>query len=122
RPTIRRRSCRGAPGAASRSGSWPAAARDGSAAGADVRAAPSRPRFAAAPRGARGAALSSDEPLPRLPMQRVAAAPAAVLLELDTVRRVPLGLLRLVVAPLALGARERDSDSDSGFCHGFFFV
>ena len=40
------------------------------------------------------------------PVQRVLAAPAAVLLELDAVRRVPLRLVRLVVAPLALGAGE----------------
>src|SRR5581483_7185684 len=58
--------------------------------------------------------------LPRLPVHGVAAAPAAVLLELDAVRRVPLRLLRLVVAPLALGAGERDCDSDSG-CHSCSF-
>src|SRR4051794_15225137 len=49
-----------------------------------------------------------------LPVRRVAAAPAAVLLELDAVGRVPLRLLRLIIAPLALGARKRDCDSDSG--------
>src|SRR3954471_17563742 len=49
-----------------------------------------------------------------LPVRGVRAAPAAVLLELDAVGRVPLRLLRLVVPPLALGARERDCDSDSG--------
>src|SRR6188768_3504637 len=54
--------------------------------------------------------------LPRLPMHRVRAAPAAVLLELHPVGGVSLGLLRLVVAPLALGAGERDRDSYSG-CH-----
>src|SRR2546423_7482109 len=53
-----------------------------------------------------------------LPVGRVPAAPAAVLLELDAVRRVPLRLLGLVVAPLALGAGERDPNSDSG-CHLF---
>ena len=72
--------------------------------------------------GLDGAALSSAWPLPGLPMQRVTPAPAAVLLELDAVGRVPLGLLGLVVAPLALGARERDPNSDSGLCHGFFFL
>ena len=54
--------------------------------------------------------------LPRLPMQRVLAAPAAVLRELDAVRRVPFGLLCLVVTPPALRAGKRDCDSDSG-CH-----
>src|SRR5436190_6481511 len=54
--------------------------------------------------------------LPRLPVRRMAAAPAAELLELDPVGRVPLVLHRLVVPPLALGARERDLVSDSG-CH-----
>jgi hypothetical protein len=49
-------------------------------------------------------------------MNRVLTAPAAVLLELDTVGRVPLRLVRLVVPPLALGAGERDRDSNSG-CH-----
>src|SRR5205085_6832848 len=47
--------------------------------------------------------------LPGFPVERVSAAPAAVLLELDPVGRVPLRLVGLVVAPLALGARERDS-------------
>ena len=46
-------------------------------------------------------------------MHCVPLAPAAVLLELDPVRGVPLGLLRLVVPPLALRAGERDCDSDS---------
>src|SRR5262245_45781136 len=52
--------------------------------------------------------------LPGLAMQRMTAAPAAVLAQLHAVRGVPLGLLRLVVAPLAVGAGERDRDSDSG--------
>ena len=52
-------------------------------------------------------------------MQGVGGAPAAVLPELDAVRGVPLRLLGLVVAPFALGARERDCDSDSGLGHGF---
>src|SRR3981081_3358971 len=47
-----------------------------------------------------------------LPVRGVRAAPAAVLAELDAVRRVPLGLHRLVVPPLALGAGERDRNSD----------
>src|SRR5207237_137294 len=87
-------------------------------------AVPARP-------GARVAALSSAWPrryaswdrgftrslcigLSRLSMCRVAAAPTAVLAQLDTVRRVPLGLRRLVVPPLAVGAREGDRVSYSG--------
>src|SRR5437879_627043 len=54
-----------------------------------------------------------------LPMRGVPAAPAAVLLELDPVGGVPLGLLRLIVTPLAHGAGERDCDSNSG---GHFLV
>src|SRR6185312_7515676 len=73
----------------------------------------------AAPRAGRGAVSGSAWPrLARLPMRRVPAAPAAVLLELDAVGRISLRLLRLVVTPLALGAGERDRDSDSG-CHLF---
>ena len=45
-------------------------------------------------------------------MRRVAPAPVAVLAQLDAVRVVPLGLLCLVVAPLALLAGERNGDSD----------
>src|SRR3954447_9280376 len=41
-----------------------------------------------------------------LPVRGVGAAPAAVLLALDAVGRVSLRLLRLVIAPLALSARE----------------
>src|SRR5262249_1175821 len=55
--------------------------------------------------------------LARLPVRRVPAAPPAVLAELDAVRRVPLGLRRLVVPPPALRARERDPNSDSGLGH-----
>src|SRR5207248_8505211 len=54
-----------------------------------------------------------------LPVDRVTAAPAAVLLELDAVGRVSLRLLRLVIAPLALGAGERDRDS---YSRGHFSV
>src|SRR5690242_150224 len=50
-------------------------------------------------------------------MGRVLAAPAAELAELDAVRIVPLGLHRLVVAPPALSAGERDRNSDSGLRH-----
>src|SRR5690348_13826623 len=55
--------------------------------------------------------------LPRLPVGGVRAAPAAVLRELDPVGRVPLRFLGLVVAALALGAGERDRNSDSGLGH-----
>jgi hypothetical protein len=41
-------------------------------------------------------------------MNGVAAAPRAVLLELDAVRIVLLVLVRVIVAPLALLASERD--------------
>src|SRR5918995_4034392 len=58
----------------------------------------------------------SGHGLPGLPVERVRRAPPTVLAELDPVGRVSLRLLRLVVAPLALGASERDRDSDSG-CH-----
>src|SRR5262249_54322351 len=67
-------------------------------------------------RGAGGAVASWSEPLARLPVQRVATAPAAVLAELDAVGRIALRLLRLVVPAPALGTSERDCDSDSG-CH-----
>ena len=51
------------------------------------------------------------EPLTGLLVSRVAAAPAAVLADLDSVRRVPPRLVRLIVAALALLAREGDADS-----------
>src|SRR4051812_12516070 len=69
----------------------------------------------------RDAVPASLAPLTRLPVERVLAAPTAVLLELHAVGRVPLRLLGRVVAPLALGAGECDSYSDSRLCHGFFF-
>ena len=47
----------------------------------------------------------------------MAPAPAAELLELHPVGRVPLRLRRLVVAALALGAGERDRNSHSTFGH-----
>src|SRR5581483_7001081 len=74
-------------------------------------------------RGAGGAAGGTCEPwrLPGLPVDRVSTAPAAVLLELNAVRRVPLGLVGLIVAALAFGASERDCDSDSG-CHFSFSI
>src|SRR5918911_79143 len=48
----------------------------------------------------------------------VAAAPAAVLAQLDPVRVVALRLLALVVAPLALLASQRHCDSDVPAGHG----
>src|SRR5207302_6225311 len=83
-----------------------------------------RRRQTAPPVGrALGAALTSlltglpgHRVLPGLAVDRVLLAPAAVFLELDPVRIVPLRLVRLVIAPLALGARKGDRDSDSG-CH-----
>jgi hypothetical protein len=44
-------------------------------------------------------------------MGRVAAAPAAVLLELDAIARIVPILLGYVVAPFALGAFERHVDT-----------
>src|SRR5262245_63262762 len=69
-------------------------------------------------RGATGAALGTglSGHLAGLPVHSVPAAPTAVLLELDPIRRVPLRLLGLVIASLALRAGERDSDSYST-CH-----
>src|SRR6266446_4627880 len=55
--------------------------------------------------------------LARLPVRGVGAAPAAVLAELDAVRRVPLGLHRLIVPPLAHRAGEGDRNSNSGLGH-----
>ena len=52
-------------------------------------------------------------------MRRVLPAPAAVLAQLDAVRRVPLGLGRLIVPALAVGASEGDRVSDS--CGHFSF-
>src|SRR5688572_31453694 len=48
----------------------------------------------------------------------VAAAPAAVLAQLDAIRIVPLGLLRLIVAPLALLTLQGDGDSNVSASHG----
>src|SRR3954447_1871881 len=76
-----------------------------------------RRRFPAAPapRDGRAAGHASVSPsLAGLPVRRVAAAPAAVFAQLDAVRRVPLGLGRLVVPPLAIGASEGDCVSYSG--------
>src|SRR5581483_8048664 len=73
-----------------------------------------RPPAGPPPGARRAAACASRGPLARLPVQRVPAAPAAVLPKVPPVRGVPLRLLRLVVAPLALRAGERDRDSDSG--------
>ena len=50
-------------------------------------------------------------------MGGMAPAPAAVLFHLNAVRRVSLGLGRLVVPPLACSECKRDGNSDSGFRH-----
>src|SRR3954447_8357146 len=62
-------------------------------------------------------ARRSGHALARLLVGGVLAAPRAVLRELDPVGRVSLGLLSLVVASLAVLARERDRDADTGLCH-----
>ena len=49
--------------------------------------------------------------LPRLPVESVALAPLAVLLELKTVRIILLILLGRVIATLALGACESDQST-----------
>jgi hypothetical protein len=50
----------------------------------------------------------------------VPAAPTAVLAKLDPVGMVALGLLGLVVAPLAFLTREGDGDSDVSASHWSF--
>src|ERR1700710_170367 len=49
-----------------------------------------------------------------LAVRRVLLAPATVLAQLDPLGIVALGLVALIVTPLALRAGERDSDSDVG--------
>src|SRR5918912_2586949 len=81
-------------------------------------AAPSGAPPPSARRARRCARVCLANDLPGLPVRGVLTAPAAVLLELDAVGGVPLRFLGLVVPPLALGAGERDCDSDSGLgCH-----
>src|SRR5690242_2106130 len=55
--------------------------------------------------------------LPGFPVQRVTAAPAAVLAHLDPARIVALRLLSLVVPAFALFASERHADSDFSASH-----
>src|SRR5579862_2009059 len=76
-------------------------------------------RLLTAPRAACGGAVGADlgHRSASLPVRGVLPAPAAVLPELDPVRRVPLRFVGLVVAPLALGTGERDRNSDSGLGH-----
>jgi hypothetical protein len=50
-------------------------------------------------------------------MAGVLATPATVLAQLDPIRVVALALIRLVVAMLALLAREGDSNSDVSAGH-----
>src|SRR5262245_4643163 len=97
---------------------------DGLLGRADLRlAAPTTPARSLSRGSPGGAPLTSRLAghLAGLPVRGVAAAPAAVLGQLETVRRVPLGLLCLVIAPLALRASERDRDSYSG-CHSLCLV
>src|SRR5213078_80408 len=70
---------------------------------------------ATAPTGGRPRERSAS---PGLLVRRVAAAPAAVLAQLDPVRIVALRLLALVVAPLALLASQRHGDSNVPAGHG----
>src|SRR5438552_6344270 len=74
-----------------------------------LRANATRPLFVGLPYGLRAGSAS-----PGLLVRCVAAAPAAVLLQLDAVGRVSLRLRALVVAAPALGAGCRDCVSDSG--------
>src|SRR5919198_6511795 len=74
---------------------------------------PSLLRHATRP-GIGGFLDSCTKGLSRFSMHSVPTAPAAVLAQLDAVRRVPLGLRRLIVASLAVGAGEGDRVSDSG--------
>ena len=57
----------------------------------------------------------------RLAVRGVLPAPATVLARLEAVRRVPLRLLGLVVAALALLAGKRHGDSDISASHGSSF-
>src|SRR3954470_1267112 len=59
-----------------------------------------------------------DRGLPGLPMARVAAAPLAVFAQRDALGIVALGLVGLVVAPLALLAGEGDTDAHVSAGHG----
>ena len=82
-----------------------------------------RPAAPAAAHGARPGAASRADGLRATGsagflVRRVLAAPAAVLAELDPVRIVPLLLLGLVVAPLALLACEGHGDSNVSASHG----
>src|SRR2546423_11720268 len=60
---------------------------------------------------------SLGERLPRFPVRCVAPAPAAELLQLDAVGRVPLALVALVVTPLALLACQGYRDALTGRGH-----
>src|SRR6476469_7757014 len=89
----------------------------GSAPARRRRRGPSRGLAGLAPGAPLRAGLASH--LAGLPVRCVLATPAAVLAELDAVGVVPLRLGRLIVAPLALGACERDPDSYACLCHLF---
>ena len=70
-------------------------------------------------------AVTSHGTLPassaRLAVRRVAATPAAVLAQLQSLRVVPLALIGLVIAALALFARESGSDPNVSTSHGGSF-
>src|SRR5436190_8461112 len=67
-------------------------------------------------------ARARGPPSAGLLVRRVPAAPAAVLAQLDPVGIVALRLLALVIAPLALLARECDGDSDVSAGHRYLEV
>ena len=57
------------------------------------------------------------QPLPSLLVRRVLAAPAAVLAQLNSVRRVSPRLVGLIIAPLAVFASQRHRDADISASH-----
>ena len=102
------------------SGTWVSCwARDSSRARARaaLRAACASRARRSAFRCARVFAIATPRSLAGLLVRGVAAAPAAVLAQLDPVRRVPPRLVGLVVAALALLASERHRDSDISASH-----
>src|SRR5262249_59008677 len=72
------------------------------------------PACASARPTARPCAPRRPRRLAGLAVRRVRSAPAAVLAQLDPLGIVALGLVALIVAPLALRARERDCNSYVG--------
>src|SRR4026208_1450780 len=78
--------------------------------GGGGRPAPSGATAAPGPRRVRAAGAGRRPWLSRLPVQRVLAVPAAVLLHLDALAVVDLALHRDVVPPLADLTSQRDLD------------